>query len=243
MTKECDGLEVPLLEKDLGLSLVNALQGTQASEIPSDIVDAISQVPILNTLKKFRDAGKRVSDYFYAKKVWRCLQITSQIPAEKRESQLAKMLVVPGERERFGESLLNSLERLDDERKATITGHLATALMREEVTLLEFWRMCRAVETLSLDEEWRILLVLEEYRSTYYTGRNPKDENWDFEGAFIEMVNDQLKTKYSDGDLHSVVARVSQTGLFMLHGWRNGPPHDCDFAPWYFTLKKYMSFS
>ena len=102
--------------------------------------------------------------------------------------------------------------------------------------------MNRAVEALSLDEEWPILKVLEEYKNTYYKDGRPIDENWRHEGVFCHMVNDKLGLDLSDGDLRSIVIRVNQTGLFGLLGWRRGPAHDCELAPWYFTLKPFITW-
>jgi hypothetical protein len=67
-----------------------------------------------------------------------------------------------------------------------------------------------------------------------------KPENSRHEGVLLGMVNEQLKIDISDGDLRSVVMLIAQTGLFGPVGWRKGPAHDSDLAPWYFKMKPYM---
>jgi hypothetical protein len=115
-------------------------------------------------------------------------------------------------------------------------------LLQEEISLAEFWRMNRAVEamSMSLDEEWPVLQVIEIYKEIYYEGPEPRKPDWRREGVLLEEVNTRLKQSYSDGDLCSIMVRLLQTGLFSMLGWRKGPAHNCELPPWYFKLNRYM---
>ncbi len=217
---------------------------SEFAELPGVLVDAFFGIPLASTLKKVAGGIDSVRDHLYRKKIIRLLSHVDEVPARERQAQLAKLLIVPGERKRFGEQLLLTLERVDDMRKATIMGNLSVGLLKGEFSLLEFLRMNRAVEAISLDEEWPILQVIEKYKETYYDNVGAKSktkmDGWNFEGVLRDMVNDQLARNVSDGDLCSIVIRINQKGLFGCLGWRDGPAHDCKIAPWYYILKRFM---
>ena len=227
---------------ELEQSLLDTVRTSQFTELPADIFDAFTGLPIASTLTKIYQGVLSVKDYLFRKKVVRFVTSLSTISPEERQQKLDELLCDTKDRQRFSEQLLISLEQLDDERKASIMGHLSVGLIKGEVSLLEYWRMNRSVKAISLDEEWPILMVIEKYKKNFYENNRRKDSNWNFEGVLLEMVNQELSLNMSDGDLRSIVIRINQTGLFGCLGWRRGPAHDCEIAPWYFKLKQYMNW-
>ena len=229
-----------LTPNELETSLLATISSSDLAELPGDLVDAFAGLPIASALTKIGRAVGDVRDYLFRKKVLQFFASVSEVPAHERQEQISKILADKDERQRFAEQLLLSLERFDDTRKAAIMGNLTVGLLKGELSLLEFWRMNRAVEAISLDEEWPTLQVIERYKDAYYKDNRPKAEGWSHEGVLRKMINDDLGLNMSDGDLRSVVIRLNQTGLFGCLGWRKGPAHDCEIAPWYFTLRRYM---
>jgi len=228
-------------KNELEESMLETLRSSDFADLPGELVDAASGLPIVGTLKKLSGGIVTVRDHLFRAKVLALVSQIADLTAEERRSNLDRLLSTPADRIRFSQQLLLSLERLDDVRKATILGNLATGLIAGRVSLLEFWRMSRAVEAISLDEEWPIIQVIEEYKGTHYPAGQHRDE-WRHEGVLLQLVNERLGLNLSDGNLRSIVIRLNQTGLFGCLGWRQGPAHDCELAPWYFTLKDFMSW-
>ena len=186
---------------ELESSLLDTIKGSELTEIPGDLIDAFAEFPIASTLSKLSKGVFGIRDYLFAKKVVGLVAQVAMMSKTKREHAIATLLANPEDRQRFSESLLLSLDKLDDVRKASILGNLVLGLMREEISLPEYRRMSRAVEAISLDEEWPVLLVVAEYKDRFYTNSDERDSKWTHEGVLLEMVNAQLGTSYSDGDL------------------------------------------
>ncbi|MBC8877194.1 MAG: hypothetical protein H8E44_47805 [Planctomycetes bacterium] len=122
-------------QNELESSLVETIASSDLSELKAELLEAAADTAGLPVLKTLHEFFKGVDGYFYTKKVLRFLSEVRAVPKETRQKQVSKMLVVPGERERFGEHLALLLDRMNDIEKARMMGRVATAFLQEKISI------------------------------------------------------------------------------------------------------------
>jgi hypothetical protein len=95
---------------------------------------ALDGVPILGLLSGGVKAVKEVRDQLYLKKVIRFLQ-ELRVTTEARRGDFVRQLEEDGQLERFGETILLILDRIDDASKPVIIGRILAAHIAGEIAL------------------------------------------------------------------------------------------------------------
>jgi len=134
--KELRDVTEPLLEA--------VVDGVTESEIAKDI-------PVIGTLYKAYDAAKKISAKFYIIKVQKFFAETADIPQEARETFVAS-LDEEGKEIALFEAIQLIIDRLNDERKASLIGKLFRAYVLGEIYQHDFMRYCFIVEAVYVDD-------------------------------------------------------------------------------------------
>ena len=112
-------------EGDLEISFVETIRDSDLSDSALELLDDVlgdSPVPVLSTLWRFWKGARTVHNYFYVKKVVGFLTELGTMPKETRKAQVNKMLIVPGESEKFGEHIATSFGPDERPRKGPPDG-------------------------------------------------------------------------------------------------------------------------
>lgn len=132
-------------------SLVETLSSSELSGIVIDVGDAMSTgLPVFGSLKKLWDGTHALHTHYYAKKVAAFLKGVSDVSQEQRQQQIAKMTVVPGEKEKFAEHLAMMIDRMNEIEKAKMMGKVARAYLREEICLDDLKSLNFALDAVDL---------------------------------------------------------------------------------------------
>jgi len=113
-------------------------------------MEAVGGIPVVGVLHKFWKVACSVPTYLFMKKMIRFLAELKDISPEDRQSQIARLDVVPGEKERVGETLLLLLDRLNDMQKPAMVGRAFKAFLEGKITSEQFRSMTHAIDALSV---------------------------------------------------------------------------------------------
>lgn len=227
-------------QESLNDSFLKTLKSSELAGLPVELADALIGLPVFSTLTKIGASYGGFANYLFAKRVLKFLKSVESLPKDERSARIDQRFTSEKDRRHFSERVLESLRRIDDERKAIILGNATVGLLKDEITTKEFWRIVRSIDILSLDEELPILYILEDYKREFYVDGQQRDDAWNYEGVFLAKVKERYSEEMTDSQLRSIMWGITSTGLFGPAGWRNGPAHDCEFAPLYFKLKSYL---
>jgi hypothetical protein len=132
---------------DLERALMETVEKANLSELTTSATDtameAAGYLPVVGLLQKLWKAAWSIPTYLFMKKMIRFLAELKDIPPEERQSQIAKLEVVPGEKEKVGEAILLLLDRLNDMRKPAMAGrafkaYLEGRILREQLDSLNY---------------------------------------------------------------------------------------------------------
>lgn len=136
-------------------ALIETIASANALDLLSDVGEVgidrllmegpLHDVPILGGIVKTAKLGIAIRDRTFAKKVLRFLFQLQSVPHEEREAFAEKMSDADL-RERVGDQLILSLDRLDDAEKANLLGLMFRAYVRDRVSYQEFNRLAAAID-------------------------------------------------------------------------------------------------
>lgn len=149
----------------LEIQLVEAIQDSELGSLAADYaelgVDALldegllKDVPVLGTLQRLYNFGASIQNRMFAKKMLEFLINLESMPKEKRQDQLAKLVVDVEERRRVGENVLLLLDRMNDMSKPKMMAKAFSAYLKEEIdknSLYQLWHALDAVNVAYLSE-------------------------------------------------------------------------------------------
>ncbi len=137
---------------DLEQSLLRTLQEADLSELTADAADkaleAVDGIPVVGFLHKAWKTACAIPTYLFMKKMIRFLCELKDVSPEERRSQLAKLDVVPGEKEKVGEAVLLLLDRLNDMEKAGMMGRAFKAYLLGKISMEQLRSLDYAIDRL-----------------------------------------------------------------------------------------------
>lgn len=139
------------MQDEIADSFVETIRDSDLKDAAIELTDAASSgLPIFSTIAKLLGGVQSVHNYYYTKKVMAFLTELKSIPKEERQRQIAKIVVVPGEREKFGEHIALMLDRVNAVRKATLMGKVAKAFLEERISRDDLESLNAAIDVLDL---------------------------------------------------------------------------------------------
>lgn len=136
-------------------ALIETIANENALDLLSDLGEVgidrllmegpLQDVPILGSIVKTAKLGIAFRDRAFAKKVLRFLFQLRSIPHAEREA-FAEKMADADLRERVGEQLILSLDRLDDAEKANLLGLVFRAYVHERISYQEFTRLAAGID-------------------------------------------------------------------------------------------------
>ena len=148
---------VPQLSQALVKSLNNeslAEAGATAADIGLDAVidsGALDGVPVFGALLSFRKAGLAIRDALFERKVAKFLSGFADADPDER-SKFVEKLRAEGKLEKFGETVLLLLDRLDDMTKPEMGGLVMAAAAAGKIELSEALRVSRIIDRAFIDD-------------------------------------------------------------------------------------------
>jgi hypothetical protein len=141
---------------ELEISLMESLRKANLAELGADLTDkaleAAGGIPVVGHLQKLWKVGSSVQTYLFIKKMVRFLAELKDIPQEERQAQIEKLEGDAKEEKKVGETLLLILDRLNNMQKPAMVGRAFKALLKGEITQIQFESISHAIDTLSISQ-------------------------------------------------------------------------------------------
>lgn len=129
------------------------------SEVVSDIVEKMKEIPWLGSLIKLGMVGKGFMDLRFIWKIGRFLKKSEDIDQEKKVAFLAKL--DKKDRKRMYEYLMQLLYTAEEERKADIMGMVYRERIMNNIDNEMFLRLCYAINRVYIDDIDRLEVYAE----------------------------------------------------------------------------------
>ncbi|OBZ97302.1 hypothetical protein ADU59_01630 (plasmid) [Pararhizobium polonicum] len=153
MTNDLDRISTDLV-KSLGHDELADLGGT-IGDIALDSVitsGALDGVPVVGTLVNIARSGAAIRDLVFQRKVIAFLTSFANESDHTSRKEFVRKIEEQDDGQRFGETILLLLERMDDLSKPVIVGRLMAATARGDMSLKEGLRLSRIVDRAFIED-------------------------------------------------------------------------------------------
>lgn len=153
MPNDLDRVSTDLV-KSLGRDELADLGGT-IGDIALDSVittGALDGVPVVGTLVNIARSGAAIRDLVFQRKVIAFLTSFANESDPTSRKEFVRKIEEKDDGQRFGETILLLLERMDDLSKPVIVGRLMAAAARGDMTLVEALRLGRIVDRAFIED-------------------------------------------------------------------------------------------
>lgn len=168
----------------------------------------IQDIPILGSLVRLTKIGSTIKDYLFANKLKYFLLSTNSVSTEERIKFLDKYYSKEEKSEVLGEKLINLLDKIDSNKKATMAGKVFNLFLLEEISYIEFSDLLYAIENFKLHYQ-------DDFVDTYlsinmnYTCREEVLEHFFICG--LTFSNNERKMRMNSGN--ALEPKFSKEGL------------------------------
>ncbi len=145
---------------ELELSLVDTLQESELKSLAVDYaelgIDALldegilKEVPIIGTIQKAYSIATSIQNRLYMKKLAEFLVNLADVPKNRRQKQIEKLVGNAKERQRAGENLMLLLDRVNDMSKPAMMARALRAFLLEEIDAPTMWRLLHAIDLVAV---------------------------------------------------------------------------------------------
>ena len=151
-------------KNELAISLPESI-GTELTTIQGNLMEigvdsllndgVLKDIPIVSSVLGIVKTGVAVKDHLYVKKLLRFLNAFQKLDETKRLNFVSNELSNESDKERFGEVMLNLIDKSDDSRKFPLYANAFKLHFNDECTYEDSLRMCTMIErTFYSDLEW-----------------------------------------------------------------------------------------
>lgn len=153
MTNDLDRVSTDLV-KSLGRDELADLGGTIGDIALDSVISsgALDGVPIVGTLVSIARSGAAIRDLVFQRKVIAFLTSFANESDPTSRKEFVRKIEEQGDGQRFGETIVLLLERMDDLFKPVIVGRLMAAAARGDVTLVEALRLGRIIDRAFIED-------------------------------------------------------------------------------------------
>lgn len=113
---------------------------------------ALDGVPVVGTMIKMARSGAAIRDLVFQRKVIAFLTSFANESDPISRTEFVRKIEEQNQGQRFGETILLLLERMDDLSKPVIVGRLMAAAAREDIALTEALRLSRIVDRAFIED-------------------------------------------------------------------------------------------
>lgn len=148
-------------KKEIDFNVFNSVKSSAIDELLPEIFeysfdliiksDVIKEIPIFGLGFKFVNLCKNIQDAFFTKKLLKFLIELKDISQDKRESFINN-LEAQDKTKKAGEKLLITLDRLNDDDKATFVGRLFNQTISGNLEYDEFKRLTHIIHNAYIDD-------------------------------------------------------------------------------------------
>lgn len=114
--------------------------------------ELIDDIPFVGLVTKTIKVGKSVKEYFFIKKIVSFLFELQDYSMQERKDFTNRIQNSDSSKEKFGETIIIIIDRLDSVEKAQIVGRLTSNLINQKLSREECLRFCRIVERSFLED-------------------------------------------------------------------------------------------
>lgn len=107
--------------------------------------DAISQIPIIGTLRSLYKINNSVSDYLFIQKLLKFFNELGQISDSKKEKMILRIGKDEKYRDRVGDDLLEIINKIDNSDKPRLIAKLFIAYIEEIISLEKFFKYSQII--------------------------------------------------------------------------------------------------
>lgn len=132
--------EIDLIDQELTDSTIRMLFSDN---------EIVNSLPIIKTIVGIAKIGVSVKDLMFAKKLFRVLQISSEIPLDERKKFVENIEKSKEYRTKVGETYINFIEKARDIENAEQIAYLSNACMKKKMSYDDFLRCANVVLTVS----------------------------------------------------------------------------------------------
>ncbi|WP_301929417.1 DUF2013 domain-containing protein [Ferruginibacter sp.] len=217
------------MENNQPIDILDSVVSETLTEISTEILEAgidqlienelLKDIPILGIGYKTYNLAKKITEHFLIKKILKFLFHLKDISQDKRE-KFIKELEKKKQSKTVSEKLLIALNRLDDLNKADIIGKLFKALIENDITQEEFFRLSSYVDHAYIDD----LIGLKQNEQPYGVPYSIK-ENLAQVGFFTRIIKDnraqeEYIQKMTDSSRHKIAPtfeyKINKFGELLL---------------------------
>lgn len=135
------------LPNSIGTELTSIQGNLTEVAVDSLLVDGLlKDIPVVSSVLGLVKTGVAVKDYLYIKKLLRFLGEFKNIEEEQRIRFVNEELSTEEEKDRFGEVMLNLIDKSDDARKFSLYANTFKLHFNEECTYEDCLRLCSMIE-------------------------------------------------------------------------------------------------
>lgn len=150
--------------KETGLSknIENAIKSDELASLGLDFTEiAIDQflndgllkdIPLVNSITAIFKTGASIRDALFIKKVLIFISTIQEIDLEKRKTFLLKLNEIKENKFRLFEKLIFTIDKIDESKKMKLLGKVFKHLIVGNIDLIQYFRICRVIEDMLLDE-------------------------------------------------------------------------------------------
>lgn len=132
--------EIDLIDQELTDSTIRMLFNDN---------EIVNSLPIIKTIVGIAKIGVSVKDLMFAKKLFRVLQISSEIPLDERKKFVENIENSKEYRTKVGETYINFIEKARDIENAEQIAYLSNACMKKKMSYDDFLRCANVVLAVS----------------------------------------------------------------------------------------------
>lgn len=151
-----------MTEKNIEKSLVSSLKSDNLTNMVVDglelATDAMldegiaKDIPIFGTLVNVYKASTSIKERLFARKIYKFLAELSKISHDKRQAMMDEIAAKKGGIDSAGASILDLVEKLDDEEKPALIGKLFVACSNGDISLDQLFRLSNAISKIYIDQ-------------------------------------------------------------------------------------------
>lgn len=112
--------------------------------------DIIKDIPFIGNIFKLSKIGLTISDKILLKKIHTFIEGSRIISQEKKQEFVDKILKSEETRIEFGEKILNSITKVDTNKKAKLISHIYVELIQDNIQLNVFYDLLDLLEQLKI---------------------------------------------------------------------------------------------
>ena len=167
-------------EKSLGLSLIDTIQSSEATELIKDAgeiaIDSyledglLKGIPIIGSIIALAKTAIRVSDYIFIKKVIRFMQNLESVSEYEKCEEWKKIQDDKKYAKHLGETIMLLLDKFDNLDKPAIFAKVFSSFLKREIDNSIFLRLSSAIEKTSIVDLNQLFL--------YLSNDCPKPRGW-----------------------------------------------------------------